>query len=235
MGAYTETQILQMCETAFQDIPAFYRADAVKYRSNIKGTHTPCTEVIAAFLCSRITAYMGGFSRITRRSSYRVTSHNGNYNPASNRIEEIIAMQLFRQCKGGSALKHIGAVIDYQTPLKDTNQRSAGKIDLLSVDHQTKTVWILELKKPGANQPEPMLRCVLEGFTYLQIVDQSKLKQDFGIPADYTVKASPLVFYGDYQWHEMQKKRPALRKLMQLLDSTPFYLSQKDGRYLVTV
>lgn len=91
---------------------------------------------------------------------------------------------------------------------------------------------ILELKKPDSN--ETMLRCVLEGFTYLQKVDKDKLLTDFGYePKKVIVKASPFVFKFGNQYKEMLEKRPNLQKLMELLDSKPYYIIKKDD-YIVT-
>lgn len=243
-AAYTEDQILQMCEDAFRNIPAFYNASCVNYCGNCKGTDKLYTEVIAAFLIERIDRWKNGFPKDFhfREKSYQTPGHHTNchINPAL--VEDMIAKQLLLQCKNGSVLAHIGSVIDYQTPLRNTNKKNSsdsgpvtvGKIDALSVDHRTKTVYILELKKPGVSTPETMLRCVLEAYTYLQLVNKAKLLHDFGLPDDYAVKACPLVFYGDAQWQEMRKEPPMLKKLMQLLDSKPYYLSQKDGRFIVT-
>lgn len=233
---YTEEQIIQMCETAFLNIPAFYNARCVNYRGICKNSDKLCTEVIAAFLAERIDRWKNGFPKDFdfRKKGYRTPGHSESCHINSRQKEDMIAKQLYLQCKAGCVPEHIGSVIDYQIPLKETNKSSAGKIDLLSVNHQIKTVYILELKKPNASKKETMLRCVLEAYTYLRQVDQEKLLTDFQLPKDYMLKASPLVFHGDVQWQEMQEERPALRMLMLLLDSKPCYLSQKDDRFIVT-
>ena len=87
---------------------------------------------------------------------------------------------------------------------------------------------ILELKKPDSK--ETMLRCVLEGFTYMKTADCNKLISDFGYdPEVVTIKASPFVFYGCEQHKEMSQVRPHLRELMILLDSKPFYIIKSDS------
>ena len=70
---------------------------------------------------------------ITRKESYKTKGHDGIYNPNSNRLEEITAMQMYNQCKDGSIYDFIGKIIDYQTPLKNSKTDDAGKIDLLSL------------------------------------------------------------------------------------------------------
>lgn len=63
-------------------------------------------------------------------------------------------------------------ILDYEEPLREANSTKAGEIDLLAFDGEY--LRILELKKTDSN--ETMLRCVLEGFTYL-----SQLKPDESI------------------------------------------------------
>ena len=83
-------------------------------------------------------------------------------------------MEIFRQ----GFLSDVGRVIDYQTPLKNRRSDKAGKIDLLSYDGIS--VRILELKEPDSD--ETMLRCVLEGYTYMKTVDGKRLINDFELP-----------------------------------------------------
>ena len=90
---------------------------------------------------------------------------------------------------------------------------------------------ILELKEPDSY--ETMLRCVLEGYTYMKTVDVKRLIKDFGLSEDVRIQACPLVFKGGLQWQEMQEERPNLRKLMKILNSTPFYLEKVNNKYNV--
>ena len=72
---------------------------------------------------------------------------------------------------------------------------------------------ILELKEPDSD--ETMLRCVLEGYTYMKTVNRSRLIEDFELPEDTKILACPLVFKGKNQWQEVQEERPNL-SLMRL-------------------
>ena len=69
-----------------------------------------------------------------------------------------------------------------------------------------------------------MLRCVLEAYTYLKIVDRDKLLKDFELPKDTTVKACPFVFFEGEQYKEIQEDRKYLKELMKKLDIEPIYL-----------
>ena len=78
-----------------------------------------------------------------------------------------------------------------------------------------------------------MLRCVLEGFTYLKTVDEIKLLEDFELPKETKVLACPFVFKYGKQYQEMLEKRPYLFKLMDLLESKPYYITRNNNLYSV--
>lgn len=222
---YTKSEIRAQCEQAFENKSLFYKKGFINYRGKTNDTKEYYTEVIAEFLCEYIDDYVDGIECISRKSSYKTDGHDGVYDPDSNREEEQIAMQIFTQSRDHGAFDLIGTIVDYQTPLKSTVHDDAGKIDLLSFDGRV--MHILELKKPDSK--ETMLRCVLEGFTYMKTADCDKLISDFGYdPANVIVTASPFVFYGGEQHKEMSQHRPHLQKLMSLLDSKPYYLTRKD-------
>ena len=164
---------------------------------------------------------------ISRESSYKVDSHNGIIKDEnSNREEEKITMELFDYSQNkGVTFDIIGEIIDYQTPLKNVQKDDVGKIDLLAYNEKEKTLKILELKKPDSK--ETMLRCVLEAYTYLKIVDKDKLLKDFGLPKDTILKTCPFVFVDGEQYKEMQQDRKNLKELMKKLDVEPVYLKEE--------
>ncbi|MDO4731775.1 MAG: hypothetical protein Q4B14_06645 [Clostridia bacterium] len=224
---YSEIQIIKMCEDAMKKPDTFYKQDFINYRGNTVNSDAPYTEVIAKFILENLSQYI--IPQITREKSYFTDGHDGIYSPTSNREEEIIAMELFKRSQDGHQYNFIGKIIDYQTPLKNKRSDEAGKIDLLSFDDSK--LYILELKKPDSE--ESMLRCVLEGYTYLQTVDKIKLLKDFGLPENINVVACPFVFKNGKQHKEMQENRPWLFKLMELLNSKPYYIAENNGFYSV--
>lgn len=226
---YTQSQIAEKCRAAISDVGNFYKQDFINYRGVTTDTGRFYTEVIAEFVIEHIDCFKKQIPRITRESSYKSETRIGEINPASNREEEIIAIKMFRQSKD-APFDCIGTIIDYQTPLKNKRSDDTGKIDLLSDDGNR--LIILELKRPDST--ETMLRCVLEGYTYLKTVDQAKLLKDFGKPEDYGLSASPLVFKGGEQQSEMGEGHPALQKLMKLLDSKPYYFDEENEKFIVT-
>ncbi len=228
---YTREQVLDMCQRAIGNVKIFYQADFINYIGKTTDTDEYYTEVVAEFICDNIECFRCDIPMITRRSSYRMKSHIGRV-PTSNRIEEKLAIKMFnRSDKEGHKYPHIGTIIDYQVPLKNKRSDAAGKVDLLAFDGST--LRILELKRPDSE--ETMLRCILEGFTYLQTVDQAKLATDFGLPTNTPVEACPFVFRNKAQWNEMQEDRPHLKQLMSLLNSKPYYISKTDlGHYEIS-
>ena len=226
---YTRNQIEEMCRSAMACPHTFYCEKFVNYRGKTTDTGEYYTEVVAQFVSDNMKSFLRGIVTITRESNYRIDTHDGVFDPDSVREEEITAMKLFNACKSGDMIAHIGTIIDYQTPLKSKRTDDAGKVDLLACDGNY--LRLLELKKEASD--ETMLRCVLEGFTYLWTVDEEKLLQDFDLPVHTVVKACPFVFAGSVQHREYREERPWLKKLMAQLDSVPFFLRETSEGYRV--
>ncbi len=227
---YSRQDIVDKCQLAFEKVDTFYKNPFINYGGKTSDTGVFYTEVVAEFLCDHLDAFVNGIPQITRNASYQTEGHNGIFHADTPREEERIAMEMFNQSKSGMRYDYIGDMIDYQTPLKNKRTDESGKIDLLAYDGST--LYILELKKPDSD--ESMLRCVLEGYTYLRTANLQKLLSDFGLPADTVVKACPFVFRNREQHKEMMQERPNLKRLMELLDSKPYYITQIDGKYVVT-
>ena len=230
---YSKNEILE----EIQDMGNFYKRKVVNYRGTTSDSKEYYTEVVAEWILKNI--YLFDYIKpITREKSYKVDSHDGkNKDNDSNREEEKIAMKLFVLSQNqGKVFDVIGKIIDYQTPLKDIQTDKAGKIDLLAYNENEKTLRILELKRPDSK--ETMLRCVLEAYTYLKVVDKAKLLKDFGLPKDTEIKACPFVFYGKEQYREMQAikdDRENLGKLIEKLGIEVIYLKEENGEYSVVI
>ena len=225
---YSKNEILE----EIQDMGNFYKRKVVNYRGTTSDSKEYYTEVVAEWILKNI--YLFDYIKpITREKSYKVDSHDGkNKDNDSNREEEKIAMKLFVLSQNqGKVFDVIGKIIDYQTPLKDIQTDKAGKIDLLVYNENEKTLRILELKRPDSK--ETMLRCVLEAYTYLKVVDKTKLLKDFGLPENTEIKACPFVFYGGEQHKEMKEDRKNLKDLIKKLGVEVIYLEEKDGEYSI--
>ena len=228
---YSKNEILE----EIQDMGNFYKRKVVNYRGTTSDSKEYYTEVVAEWILKNI--YLFDYIKpITREKSYKVDSHDGkNKDNDSNREEEKIAMKLFDLSQNqGKVFDVIGKIIDYQTPLKDIQTDKAGKIDLLAYNEEEKILRILELKRPDSK--ETMLRCVLEAYTYLKVVDKDKLLKDFGLPEDTEIKACPFVFYDGEQHQEMKEikdSRKNLGELIEKLGIEVIYLKEENGEYSV--
>ena len=227
---YSKKEILE----EIQDMGNFYKRKVVNYRGTTSDSKDYYTEVVAEWILKNI--YLFDYIKpITREKNYKVDSHDGKIkNEDSGREEEKIAMKLFELSQNqGKVFDVIGKIIDYQTPLKDIQTDKAGKIDLLAYNENEKTLRILELKRPDSK--ETMLRCVLEAYTYLKVVDKDKLLKDFGLPEDTEIKACAFVFYDGKQHQEMKDDREKLEELIEKLDIEVIYLKEENGEYSVVI
>ena len=220
---YKKDEIINKLEN-LKDISTLYKEDFINYRGDTTDTKEKYTEVIAEWLIKNFNLF-DNIKKITRQSSYKVDTHDGKHNNQnSNRLEEIMAIEIFNQ----KLLNILGEVIDYQTPLKDKLEDEAGKIDIISYDKDNKIVYLLELKREDSK--ETMLRCVLEIFTYSKTLDKDKFLEDFNLPKDTKIKASPLVFFNGSQYKEMaDRDNKYLKDLIKKLEIELFYISKNNN------
>ena len=226
-NGYKKDEIINKLEN-LKDISTLYKEDFINYRGDTTDTKEKYTEVIAEWLLNNIDL-LYKIKKITRLSSYKVDTHDRKHNNQnSNRLEEIMAIEIFNQ----KSLNILGKVLDYQTPLKNERDDKAGKIDIVSYNKDIKTVYLLELKKE--DNEETMLRCVLEIFTYSKTLDKDKFLEDFNLPKDTKIKASPLVFFNSFQHKEMiEADNKFLKQLMDKLDIEPFYIIKNSNYYAI--
>ena len=224
---YTRAEIIRKIEDAVKDgMSEFYQKKFINYTGTTSDTKEYYTEIIAEWCCNHKELF-SDIKKIKREESYKISTHDGiTERDFSNRIEERTAMAMFRQ----GELPLLGKVEDYQTPLKNKQKDQAGKIDLLTYDG--KVLRILELKAAG--NTETMLRCVLEGYTYLCTVSEKDLLSSFDLPENTEVLTSPLVPFEGVQYEEMQRECPHLKMLMELWNIVPYYFAESENGYIVT-
>lgn len=223
---YTKQDIIDKVEASKENMQLFYKSEFINYRGKTSDTDEYYTEIICEWLLKNLEL-LNEIPTITREKGYFTKTHDGRIkNLKSNRDEEIIAIKMFNQ----SEINGLGKIIDYQTPLKNTSlDKGVGKIDLLS--YNGNTLRILELKKPDSD--ETMLRCVIEGYTYLRTVDTEKLLQDFNLPQETKIEANPFVFVGSVAYEEMFEDRPNLKSLIQILNCNPLFIKIENEKYVV--
>jgi hypothetical protein len=215
-----------------KDIRFFYKKKFLNNSGKTKDTNEFYSEIAAEWIIEHID----GFKQITpihRNASYYTEGHDGKYRPEST-SEKNIAKRIFQQGKQ-EGIPGIGIILDYETPLNDELENSAGKIDLLAFDQKNNVLRILELKRP--DNDESMLRCVLEAYSYSKLVDREKLILDFNrdgnfnIPEGIPIVACPLVFRNSVQHKELQEMQEGLRqnlkKLIEQLEVRPMIIEKK--------
>ena len=113
-----------------------------------------------------------------------------------------------------------------------------GKCDLVAYDNFCFT--ILELKKKDSK--EPLIRAVLEAYTYLKMLNTTlageslrKYYDELSIPS-YGTKwtAAPLLYEGMNQYKEYQNESSYLRKLMEKLEIVPTWYSIENDVYTIS-
>lgn len=217
---HSKEHILLRCEEESKEMSFFYNSDIVNYSGETRNCEL-YTEIVAEWLLKNLKK-LDEIEAHVREKSYDC-KHDGKLGRGEEDSEKNIAIKLFNQKIFDDDL----VIIDYQTPLKNRRADKVGEIDLLAVNPNEKCVYIFELKKEESK--ETMLKCVLEGYTYLKTVCQNKLIEDFRLNSLYTIKAAPLVFEGKKQYVEYKdNRRIYLHRLMEKLDIIPFFLSKND-------
>jgi hypothetical protein len=236
---YTSTGTIKKCDDAkkLKKLKLFYKEEFLNNSGLTLDSNERYTEVIAGWVIKKLEEFKQ-IEQIYRITSYCTNGHDGKNNPAS-KSERNIAKRIFLQGKK-EGISGIGLILDYETPLRNIRSDEVGNIDLLAFDREKKVLRILELKQPN-NINESMLRCVLEAYTYLRLVDKEKLIDDFNrekhvnIPSSTVFVACPLVFRNSVQHKELQEMqeglRPNLKKLIEQLEVRPMIIEKNETIY----
>ena len=222
-----EEILKSLAETAAADL---YNNKYVNRTGMVDGVRV--SELVAEFLLDNLHM-LSNIQQITREKdgrSYKTPNREEKKEEVrhenSKRNEEWTAKDLYH-----AEIEGLGKILDYQTPLKNERKDRAGKVDMLSFDKASNTVYLLELKAP--NSDETLLRCVLEIFTYGEIVDTEKLLADFSTPEmDLTnteVKKAVLVYESCKAYADFDTCQNA-RKLMEKLGVAFFVLAADNTK-----
>ncbi|HZK53012.1 MAG TPA: hypothetical protein VFC84_02230 [Desulfosporosinus sp.] len=202
--AYTKESIIETLEKC--DAKQIYSSKIVNYTGKTSEPENCCdyyTEVIAEYLLKN--DLLKSIPMITRITSYKTVSHDKDMNvPTSNRTEEILAIQLYKNCS---------EVIDYQVPLKNKRDDKAGKIDLLLFADDS--LIFGELKIKGSQ--ETLLRAVLEVESYYLTADKAKIIIDYG-KTGCSIQKAIIIFKESRQYDDFKNvNMPFIKKLLEKL------------------
>jgi hypothetical protein len=213
------------------NIKNLYKSKCVNWTGTTSDTKELYTEIVANELLREIKQF-DNLPTKPRTETYCRENHcNIEIDICnSNRDEENFAKRIT-----GLRLDGLGLIKDFQIPLKDTRaDKGLGKIDLISFNEKTKTLYLIELKYEG--NKETLLRASLESFTYYKIVDKTKLindcfnNQKFILnkvynsidPDEIKVKSAVLVVPNCKAYDELEEvelgERPKLKALILALD-----------------
>lgn len=209
MKNYTKEDIIRMCQEYIKNPDFFYQNNFVNYRGRCKDCNELYTEVIAEYIIQNLEQFK--IKTITRSSSCKIATHKGIINENSNRVEEKMAISMYRQ-----TYEEYGTVLDYQIPLKNSrDDKRVGKIDLISLKEDT--LYLLELKR--RDNKETLLRCVLEIYTYISRVNHARLLADYNLDENTKIIAAPLICENGFQHNEfLENKQSKVIELMNKLN-----------------
>jgi hypothetical protein len=226
---YSKKEIQEKTKESLKITETLYKQKFINYKSKTSDTEELCTEIIADEILNEVINGKLKIDTFSRNSkSYLTISHQTRpvEIKATNREEEKCAKRLFNRKN-----LQIGEVIDFQIPLKDKQSDKLGKIDLMTFNENTLTLYLIELKY-GRNT-ETLLRAILEAHTYCEIIDKDKLKNDFDFYEIKKVKPAVMVIGLDcnsYKELDDIKNRPELLRLAKKLDIT-FFKSTDETTY----
>ena len=169
----------------------FYKAPIVNYKGKVTGSKDLYSEVIAETLIN--DNFIKDWLNLmpVRPEHFKINHPNTDENvdalKITNRKEEILAKLLFYQ----GNVDGLGYIFDYQTPLKETQDDSYGKIDLLGYNTVDKCYSVIELKYRPSGSEETLLRCVLEVYTYYKLLDIKQINSAVGHDGIQKLKKLP--------------------------------------------
>ena len=174
----------------------FYKAPIVNYKGYVKGAiqedKNRYSEVISSTLLSK-NLLQSWKELAPVRPNHFDTAHTPSEKvemeklQGTNRKEEILAKLLFYQRE----VAGLGYIFDYQTPLKEKQDDSYGKIDLLGYNTVDKCYSVIELKYRPSGSEETLLRCVLEAYTYYKLLDIKQINSAVGHDGIQKLKKLP--------------------------------------------
>lgn len=165
----TKKETIDELNIELSTIENLYKSNCVNWTGKTKDTSEYYSEIIANELLRNLKVF-DKIPVVSRTSTYCRENHKQiEINLESNRQEEIFAKRIaFLNLAG------LGHIKDYQIPLKDSRaDKGLGKIDLISYNKSTKSLYLIELKYEG--NPETLLRATLESYTYYKTIDKNKL------------------------------------------------------------
>ena len=175
------------------------------------------TEWIAAWAVASFGS-IGLVADGLRTRSFKVADHRGQIE-LSTGIEQLTEKRLVRAMRNSGTLPALGRVVDYEIPLKETDDARHGDIDLLCAP-PSDDVLCVEAKQPSSK--ESLLKGVLQAYTYTSLVARRKASflDDFGLNKGARLAPAVLTFSGARSGQQLLSlgKYPHLLALIRRLN-----------------
>ena len=223
---YSKDELLvELSSVLEKGIDDLYNSNIINWKGCIKDSSVPYSEkIIEELYATNIIEHcaINGINEQSRKKSYYTETHQELVkvrNTGSDQQEKNYVKDLFISNPFGIEL---GVPIDFEIPLKDCMEDSAGKIDLITFNEKTSELFLVEVKADGSK--ETALRCCLEIQTYLQKLDVLKFVEDFynanKLPTkDFKIKLAVIVFENSVPANEFKDEtRVNLQKLVKDFD-----------------
>lgn len=138
----------------------------------------------------------------------------------STRYENWFAKRLVRH---GIKMRRIGTMLNFEIPFNAKKGENKGRIDIVSYNSNTRLLYFLELKNWMST--EPLIRCLIEAYTYFRSIDVNALdvlRNEFSGGKARGIVVCPMIFSGTTSEKEyrVQRKNPdcAYAKVAQAIE-----------------
>jgi hypothetical protein len=152
-----------------------------------------------------------------RQGGFRVAAHRGQAKLRTG-IAQFTEKRFCRALFNAGLVSGLGQVIDYEVPLKATEDAPHGDIDLLCTEGVS--ILLVEAKKSSSN--ESIVKAILEAFTYSSLVASVRgtFLNDFGLPQDTPMVPVVLTFLNSTSGRQISKIEgyPRVRNLVSELN-----------------
>jgi hypothetical protein len=147
-----------------------------------------------------------------RQRSFRVADHRGQIKLQTD-IKQFTEKRFLRAMFNQADVLVLGKVVDYEVPLKETDDAQHGDIDLLCL--QLGAALCIEAKQPTST--ESILKAILQGFVYTSLVASRRdaFFRDFNIPKEANLTPAILTFASAQSGYQL-KQRGEFPNLWQL-------------------
>ncbi len=153
-----------------------------------------------------------------RQRSFNVTTHQGQIE-LNTSIDQLTEKRLVRAVFNQLHNPILGKIIDYEVPLKDSNDDKHGDVDLLCVLNES--ILCIEAKHPESS--ESLLKAILQAFTYTSLLATKReiFLKDYDLSPNLRLTPSVLTFANTQSFHQIkeQDQFPNLWRLVATLNS----------------